>query len=35
MSSFLVPQLLEMMVDLDDDSEWSKKDTIEDEEDDR
>jgi hypothetical protein len=30
-----VPQLLEMMVDLDDDSEWSTKDTIEDEEDDR
>jgi hypothetical protein len=31
---FLVPQLLEMMVDLDDDAEWSTKDTIEDEEDD-
>ena len=31
----LVPQLLEMMVDLDDDAEWSTKDTIEDEEDDR
>lgn len=31
----LVPQLLEMMVDLDDDAEWSIKDTIEDEEDDR
>ncbi|CAF4560716.1 unnamed protein product [Rotaria sp. Silwood1] len=30
----LVPLLLEMMVDLDDDSEWSIKDTIEDEEDD-
>ncbi|CAF1396582.1 unnamed protein product [Didymodactylos carnosus] len=30
----LVPQLLEMMVDLDDDKEWSTKDTIEDEEDD-
>ncbi|CAF3171888.1 unnamed protein product [Rotaria socialis] len=30
----LVPQLLEMMVDLEDDSEWSTKDTIEDEEDD-
>ncbi|CAF3712378.1 unnamed protein product [Adineta steineri] len=30
----LVPQLLEMMVDLDDDAEWSTKDTIEDEEDD-
>ncbi|CAF4725860.1 unnamed protein product, partial [Rotaria sp. Silwood2] len=30
----LVPQLLEMMVDLDDDPEWSIKDTIEDEEDD-
>ncbi|CAF1658157.1 unnamed protein product, partial [Didymodactylos carnosus] len=28
------PQLLEMMVDLDDDKEWSTKDTIEDEEDD-
>ncbi|CAF1354053.1 unnamed protein product [Adineta ricciae] len=30
----LVPQLLEMMVDLDDDSDWSTKDIIEDEEDD-
>lgn len=30
-----VPQLLEMMVDLEDDSEWPLKDTIEDEEDDR
>ncbi|CAF1129300.1 unnamed protein product [Rotaria sordida] len=30
----LVPQLLEMMVDLEDDSEWSTKDTIEEEEDD-
>jgi hypothetical protein len=33
--SRLVPQLLEMMVDLDDDADWSSKDTIEDEEDDR
>lgn len=33
--SLSVPQLLEMMVDLDDDSDWSTKDTIEDEEDDR
>ena len=32
---YLVPQLLEMMVDLDDDTEWSTKDTIEDEDDDR
>ncbi|CAF1188329.1 unnamed protein product [Rotaria sp. Silwood1] len=30
----LVPQLLEMMVDLEDDPEWSTKDTIEEEEDD-
>ena len=30
-----VPQLLEMMVDLDDDADWAMKDTIEDEEDDR
>ena len=30
----LVPQLLEMMVDLEDDPEWSTKDIIEDEEDD-
>jgi len=30
----LVPLLLEMMVDLDDDEEWSTKDSIEDEEDD-
>ena len=34
-SYYLVPQLLEMMVDLDDDSEWSTKDTIDEEEDDR
>ncbi|CAF0719109.1 unnamed protein product [Adineta steineri] len=30
----LVPQLLEMMVDLDDDAQWATNDTIEDEEDD-